>query len=228
MKHTKSPNPFSLFDRVYLINLDEREDRWEQAKLEFSKFHIDNYIRFPAIKNEVGHVGCAESHLSLLQKMQEEKVEKFLIMEDDFTFKGNPLETLSNAIQQLPADWDMLYLGASTYSPLKRYSKNLFHLHEAYSTHAIGYNNKNGGLLDYILNHRREVDIIDVYFRENIQDKFNCFISYPLICAQKNSFSDVQNNHVNMEFIEHRYWKCTRGSLSLSEKLSHWLGRLGL
>ena len=92
---------------------------------------------------------------------------------------------------QLPSKWDCLYLGASPKEPQVRYSDNLFRLNNAHVTHAIIWHNRKDGAVDYILEHRNEINKIDDYFAKVIQPRFNCFVIYPMLCTQKQTKSDT-------------------------------------
>ncbi len=56
----------TFFDKIYCINLDERQDRWVSAKKEFELIGVSNYERFSAIKNDIGHIGCRDSHIEVI------------------------------------------------------------------------------------------------------------------------------------------------------------------
>ena len=50
IKHSNIFNSF--FDRIFVINLDHRTDRWEQVTKQFKQFGITNFERFSACKPE--------------------------------------------------------------------------------------------------------------------------------------------------------------------------------
>ena len=129
-----------------------------------------------------------------------------MIIEDDIKVL-EPVEVLNKAIEQLPDDWDMLYLGAGVKEKLKRYSDNLFILGKVLCTHAVIYNNQNG-VVDYILDNAH--GIIDVYYRDNIHGKFNCYITYPMVCSQEDGLSDTTRWYKESAFMENKYKEYTR------------------
>src|SRR3989338_7260452 len=89
---------------IYCINLDERQDRWNLMKNQFSKIPKINLIRYPAIKNKMGWKGCSQSHLNCIKEVF--KTEKFaIIMEDDC--KINNKKQFFNILKNI-IDW--LYL----------------------------------------------------------------------------------------------------------------------
>lgn len=183
--------------KTYCINLKNRKSKWIRVQPEAKKLNLEP-IRFEAILNTNGHMGCMMSHTKLLEEIKEDI---FMIIEDDIKVLGTR-EDMNKAIGQLPDDWDMLYLGAALKRPAERFSDNLFRVKGAKANHAIMYNNQNG-VVDYILEHRYIP--IDNFYAEKVQENFNCFITYPLICTQAPGISDTLRWFSNYVFIEDDY-----------------------
>ena len=187
--------------KAYCINLDKRPDKWEWIKEESKKLDLE-LIRFPAIYSNKGHFGCRSSHLTLLKQLRDQ--EEFMIIEDDMEIcVDNPIELMNEAYSQLPADWDMFYLGATLNQNLVKYSDNLYRLKAAWATHAIIYNNRNG-VVDYILENHNEPKF-SVFLSKSVQDNFNCYITYPMIATQHAGMSDILRHHVDYKVIAKRY-----------------------
>ena len=74
-------------DKIYIINLKERTDRWEHCLQQLNKYNITNYTRFDAVKPDlnkvnpiqysknnlklgtkyiIGALGCKLSHLKII------------------------------------------------------------------------------------------------------------------------------------------------------------------
>ncbi len=147
-------------------------------------------------------MGCTESHLKLLSEIKDEV---FMICEDDIVLNERVDDWLTVIFDQLPDNFDMLYLGATLNAPLRKYSANLYRLKNAWTTHAIIYNNYRVG--EYVLNHREEIRKIDVFFLEEIQEKFNCFITFPMLATQRPGHSDIINKFTDYAAIETNYKK---------------------
>ena len=80
LKGENNIEPFEDFLREgYVINLDERKDRWETIT---SKFDIP-LQRIPAIKDKIGWKGCGYSHMKALKMAKEKGLSFILILEDD-------------------------------------------------------------------------------------------------------------------------------------------------
>jgi GR25 family glycosyltransferase involved in LPS biosynthesis len=171
--------------KAYCINLDRRPERMESFNKNNLPFEIE---RVSGIDMDMGNIGCTLSHFKLLRTQTEFP---FIIFEDDCVFI-EPWSLVEKAMRQLPKDWDALWLGATLDTQLKRYSENLFRLNKAYCTHAIIYNSKR--MVDYILQNFKGFNgrkIIDVFYYEDVQKRFNCYITYPLTTVQAPGVSDV-------------------------------------
>jgi len=188
--------------KAYCINLDERTDRWEQFTSQEIGIPVE---RFSAIQRAGGNQGCLMSHLEVMRKCEDE----ILIFEDDCKLL-QPWGIFECAYNQLPSNWDMLYLGANIIKPLNRYSSNLFRLFCAWTTHAILYKRK---IIDIILKDGYDKIIkfknYDTYLAHRIQSTNNCFIVYPCFATQFGSYSDVVRHYREYPEIESNFKKYT-------------------
>ena len=174
----------------YVINMDSRPERYREFR--------ENAIPFP-VQRVSGHVascgedGCRDSHLSILERENEFP---FVVFEDDCVLM-QPWSMVQQAMVQLPKDWDALWLGANLRTPVSRYSDNLFRIRNAYALHAVIYNSKR--MVKYILeNHKTPSGInLDVFYGRNVQHKFNCFITYPMVANQRKGYSDITKREVD-------------------------------
>ena len=60
-----------------------------------------------------GGMGCALSHRQIYLKIQKQKFDRVLILEDDVLLEPNFLEKLDSVSKYIPNDFDILYLGYS-------------------------------------------------------------------------------------------------------------------
>jgi hypothetical protein len=119
---------YNYFDKCVLINLDRRQDRWEQsqAKLAAIQWPFKPLERVRAIDGSKlqlphwwpkhvgeGAFGCGRSHLRVLEDALQDGIKSILIVEDDF-YLPRP-ETFTNDIERfitdVPDDWDGLLIG---------------------------------------------------------------------------------------------------------------------
>ena len=120
-------------DTTWVINLDRRKDRMEKF-LRNNEFLREKHMRFPAIDGtklkltpkiarlfasshniswRKGVMGCAMSHMTIWQKLLDDKKEinTYLILEDDAIVNPELVSMFNTMHENLPADWDVLYLG---------------------------------------------------------------------------------------------------------------------
>jgi GR25 family glycosyltransferase involved in LPS biosynthesis len=127
-----APSGVEGIDCVYVINLDERPERWEWVKKQFDLQNINPYRvsgingwKIPKeqalhlfdkdadlIKYPFGGVlGCLLSHVSIYKNALEQGFKTIWICEDDIEFKQSK-ETISRLVKQLTEldpEWDVLY-----------------------------------------------------------------------------------------------------------------------
>jgi GR25 family glycosyltransferase involved in LPS biosynthesis len=113
----------ALFSVAYLINLPERVDRLESAKVQlasvgwdigpggvrlFPALRFDNQAGFP----NAGIRGCYESHLECLRRALAGGCKSVLVLEDDIALSPSLPRLTPAIVSQLYArDWDFVYFG---------------------------------------------------------------------------------------------------------------------
>ena len=117
-------------DNVYLINMDKDTDRLEKVTKECDKVSI-KFERFPGVKvsdlsqnildkyipketqkyRTNGMIGCGLSHLFIWQDAVQKNYKNILVLEDDVFFTDDFNEYLINVMEEVPDDYDILYLG---------------------------------------------------------------------------------------------------------------------
>lgn len=108
---------WSFLDGAYCISLKSREDRAQNVAKEFHKIGLCRKVMFyRPVKHPVkGIIGSWESHRAAGQDALQRGYEKTLIMEDDVYFANNlrprKIRAISRAIDRLPADWMIFFLG---------------------------------------------------------------------------------------------------------------------
>jgi len=127
----------SVFDIIYIINLQHHTYKKQKCINQLKKYNITNYVFLPAIntgKNDTyntmyeniiknmdanfvknnfrkGALGCLLSHIECLKDAQKNGYNNILILEDDFIIIDNFDEKLKNFMNNVDNDWDFLYLG---------------------------------------------------------------------------------------------------------------------
>jgi GR25 family glycosyltransferase involved in LPS biosynthesis len=201
-------NTFDFFSEIWCVNLDKRTDRWEQVQKEFHSIGILNKVqRFSAIKHQDGRIGVIKSNLELLKYAKSKKLENILIFEDDVKFINYDEAKLNLAINDLPKNWSLLYLGANTHIPLVKKGDHLYQLKNGYATHSLCYNKimYNQAITQYTNTNKitEHGQILDVWLAK-IQEKYPCYLVNPIMTTQETGFSDIENKFVDYSFIEER------------------------
>ena len=163
-------------DNIYLINMDNDTDRLNKVTKECDKVNI-KFERFPGVKvsdlsknildkyipKEIqkygtdGMIGCGLSHLFIWQDAIQKNYKNILVFEDDIYFSPNFNEYVKNVMEELPKDYDILYLGYKDLfrcEPPKDVSFNyIYKPYYPLLTHAMIISNK--GLKKLIPNNKR-------------------------------------------------------------------------
>jgi len=205
-------NPFDFFEEIYCINLDHRKDRWKESLVEFEKLGIkDKVQRFSAVSRTDGRIGVIKSNLEIVKMAKKKGHKNVLVFEDDVKFVNNPIENLSLAIEQLKdKDWELFYLGANTHEKLIKIEPNLIRLRNAFSVHAMAYNQS---IYNKFINYGNSVGeklvhhlyILDVWLSSVVQTNNKSYMVNPLIATQRESYSDIEKQVVKQDYIEERF-----------------------
>tara|TARA_Y100000389_G_C17457448_1_gene519143 strand:- start:1908 stop:2582 length:675 start_codon:yes stop_codon:yes gene_type:complete len=115
MSENNDSNTLNL--KGFYINLDERVDRKEHFEKLKTKFDFLKGIeRMKAVKNNIGAIGCAMSHIKcmneLLNKCKNDKNDYVAIFEDDFCLLNEVnFEKFIEAFDKIKnEDWDVIVL----------------------------------------------------------------------------------------------------------------------
>ncbi len=193
-----------FFDKVYCINLDERVDRWGDVQQEFKKLNIDNVIRFSAVKNNDGALGCRDSHLGVIKDAKEKGYDKILVFEDDISVLTENINRIESTLTDLGSiSWELFYLGATVEPNIGKLTPfgdgNLVKTNFAYTTHAYGIHSS---IFDLVLSEAPKHRIIDVYYCHQItQKRKKSFIINPMVCLQKNTYSDIEKKEIDYSWM---------------------------
>ena len=193
------------FDKVYVINLDRRPDRFETFEKELSKYDIQHVEKFSAIDGSTiennnspilsGELGVLESHLEIIKKCKEENVKNVLILEDDVYFTDEVLN-LDEYMAKVPSDWDFIYFGGNHVYGQKPEMLNdkIIKLNFTVALQCVAINNSMFEIIEMVLSKKQKQ--VDAYYAE-LHNRFNAYGFYPNMAKQKAGFSDIQNRNVD-------------------------------
>jgi GR25 family glycosyltransferase involved in LPS biosynthesis len=241
----KLMSPFDFFDKIVCISFNP--ERWEKCLYVFKQLGIADrvtryygtdplkeYIKrgcipqnFDPSSHDVIHArrgGCTLSHFNVIKLAKEENCKNVLTLEDDIEINGaasDVLDYLEKALQELPQNWEMLYLGCNPVegygspAPVVSYSDRLCKVFSAFTTHAVAVNSN---VFDVIIENSADMDTIiqwveqrvgiDVFYCRNMNSRGNTFMPRKLLINQQNCFSGIDNCiRNNGDFIKQAYNK---------------------
>lgn len=203
--------------KSYIINLDSREDRYENCIKSLHNLNIiNNYERFSGIipdKNTIsntmilnplkvwrkqnrdyfkGALGCKMSHLEVLKKALEfdNNTKYILIIEDDAIFENYNEQHILNALNYLSnVEWDIFYLSVNLLNKEDAYkvSENVLKINKGLTTVAQ---------LFQVNKIQKIIDLIE-NSEEEIDNTYNLlenkYCLYPMCVYQDSSYSNINN-----------------------------------
>lgn len=192
-------NTFESCFSVYVINLDHRSDRLKSAIYFLRKMGITQFKRFPAILNNNGALGCAQSHFEILNNMRSDK--KFtIICEDDIKFTGR-LRDLNKSIKDFIShdDVSVLLLSYVTRDIPTWYSSNLMRTQSGQTT--AFYCFRNEFTENLMMSAKKSVELmesnsnksspLDKVWKE-LQKDYIYAIPRKKLIIQKSGYSDIE------------------------------------
>lgn len=208
-----------FFDCIYIINLEHRQDRLKvlmksavKTKLNNNKLKVFKAINgtridIPSVwKFMPTELGCLESHLAVLEDAQQKEHKNILVLEDDITFCRNFKKKLAIAIDELPYNWDMLYLYSYHHLPAQHYSQNLNKCISTLGGVAYAVNHRS---LPFLIDKIKTKDqVVDVIFASQHQT-INAFATKKKLCIHYDGYSDIKQKETKYEisFFDKVYYK---------------------
>ncbi len=219
-------NPYNdFFDKIFIVNLDERKDRWDEIQKELNKFGVTNIERYSAIKPDVsdipinfynklvspwkqspkyiqGCMGCKMSHYNIVKLARERNYNKILILEDDMQFihdKEENIKELNTAITNVPNNWHLLYLSGNHIHHPENIKENIYKINHTLTTHAYAIHSN---IFEYILETMMETGCeLDNYYIEKIQQQGKSYTIKPGLATQSPSYSNVLHRRVDFRNV---------------------------
>jgi glycosyl transferase, family 25 len=193
------------FTHTVCVNLDRRPERWSRMQERFARHGISNVVRFSAVdgervdvppewKGSAGAYGCLQSNLAVVKHARDEGWPSVLVLEDDVVFHESLTSRLPQLMAQVPADWDMLFLGGMHRDEPVRVRENLLRLTSTTSTYAYAVRSTvYQAFLDTHADSREPVDVRN----RLLQERFNCYCFFPHLAWVDGGLSDTQSRQVD-------------------------------
>lgn len=186
----------SFFDQVVWIGSQQRPDRTAQMCEQFTKFGIEAR-RFEAHWKPLDHtgkpngnLGCTASHRGVMELICHHGWARTLVLEDDAMILSDDFTDQFDAmIQDVPSDWDLLFLGAGYAEPPKRrVNGSIIETNGLMTTSSYGITLE---MARRMAPHISGIGPIDSLFQQ-WQRAHHCYIFSPRLMVQRPSFSDLQ------------------------------------
>jgi glycosyl transferase family 25 len=205
-------NYFNDIDKIFYINLARRRDRMILIENELDIIIREKIIRFNAIQNDYGTVGCCSSHLEILKIAKENNLNKIIIFEDDMIWNNFEKNYLIYE-QMVKNDYDILLFGgykvifdnftfkvncsstSHAYLIKKHYYDSLIENLENSRKLFLNYVNQknNKKIKKYLISGNYNKYNMDEYWKI-LQKTDNWYIIIPFLCIQRNGYSDINNS----------------------------------
>lgn len=194
---------WDFIDKVVYINLAKRTDRRIHME-EFTKPFGNKVIRFEAIEDKVGLIGCCKSHLEVFRLAKENNWKNILILEDDAEW--NRIETGYKTLERLVSvPYDVIMLGGTfvNHDPvtLKLYgckTASAYIVNNHY--YDVLINNFQESLELLITNDWNDGMYAHDSYWNIIQSRDNWFIVHPCLVYQKPGYSDICSNGMIVDY----------------------------
>jgi GR25 family glycosyltransferase involved in LPS biosynthesis len=149
---TSSGDVNEVFPHKVCINLDRDLGSWGRLQAVLTRHDIRGVRRFPAVdgsrlklpaawRHSAGAYGCLLSHLQVVREARQQGLPSLLVLEDDVRFDPSFSEKFPVFVRGVPADWDMLFLGALHREDPDPVAENVVRIRQAYCTHAYALRN---------------------------------------------------------------------------------------
>jgi GR25 family glycosyltransferase involved in LPS biosynthesis len=183
-------------DQVVVLSQRSRVDRRYLFDQQAQEAELD-YRYFFAIEASDPKASFNLSHKAILTEFAKSDDYAILVMEDDADLRN--LDMVDEIMGQLPAYWDLLYIGANVkpypdFAPPDRIGDNMFRLWNAYTTHAIIYTKETAKLISEIYNANA---MYDAWLDKHILPTMDAFVCCPFLSWQRPTRSDLWDRNVD-------------------------------
>jgi glycosyl transferase family 25 len=191
---------FEFIDKVVYINLEHRTDRKIEIEQVLSDFPQEKVLRFNAIKESHGGIGCTKSHIAVLELAIENNWKNYLVVEDDAIWSSNALKSYELLVQLIEKPYDVIVLGSvypkydSNYKVSSVQSGTAYIVSQQYYSTLL--QNLKEGLQGFLQTGNYPVYALDQYWKR-IQPLGNWYCVIPSLMIQRPGYSDIEKSVIN-------------------------------
>jgi hypothetical protein len=204
------PSLVDTFDRVVVINLARRTDRWSRFRSAMDRWPFATAERFDAVdgaactppatwSHGVGAWGCLQSHRAVLDAAIADGVGSLLVLEDD----AQPVEDLprraAEFLSAVPDDWNCLMFGAEHLTRPTPVAPGVVRCGLSIRCHAYAVRGPLMPMLSAFW-HRNETDHCDLVLAA-LMGHFPTYAPDPLLVGQAAGDSDITEGTFPLRFV---------------------------
>ena len=190
------------FDAAFLINLDRRPDRLQEAEQELKKWNIHGVERVEAVDGHTlpkhpsisaGALGLYHTHLNIIRYAKDNALKSVLILEDDVFFRPM-IDEFDEFMKALPDDWQILHFGAHHIQKPIKVNERIVRNVQAFTTHSIAIRDVlfNRVISDLETNLNSFDMQLDLYYSSQLQTSVPTYSFFPNVTGQISSYSDIE------------------------------------
>jgi GR25 family glycosyltransferase involved in LPS biosynthesis len=200
---------FDDIKNVFYINLESRVDRKTHIEQELKKVNL-NGSRIDAVKidktnSEFKHsplkqglIGCTLSHIKCLEIALERKFNHIMIFEDDAEFiYPELLQSKINNFLETCREWDFVFISGDNIGQFEQVNENYIKVNRCQTT---GCYLVNGRYIKTLIDNMKEALIkeepFDTFFF-SLQKVHNWYLLTPVLCTQRDDYSDIELQNVS-------------------------------
>lgn len=187
---------------IVVIGLKARKDRWQRCRKIFEDNGIEKVYHYGTVQNyDDPYMGYMTDFLKMLRMFRGEHL---MFFEDDFELVSGWEGVLRSAVEELPKEWDMLYLGSNLTRPVKQVGRNLVKMGGGWLMHATLLH---PNFIEYVLKYYnpRNVKIIDEWYRGKAEYR-NFYMTMPMVSFQRRDYSDFVGQYVYYDIFQNKYY----------------------
>jgi glycosyl transferase, family 25 len=184
---------FEFIEKVIYINLEHRTDRKAEIEQVLSEIPQEKVLRFNAIKESHGGVGCTKSHIAVLEMAIQNKWKNYLVIEDDAIWASQDSYRLFCELIKNP--FDVLTLGiahakyTADYKLVSGQTTTAYLVQDHY--YPVLLENFKEGLHNFLTTGNYGVYALDQYWKR-LQARDNWYAVIPSLFVQRPSYSDIE------------------------------------